>query len=295
MELPTFAGINIQRYAAVLRISESLSTCRDPQTLARIISDQLDDVLSFEHLDLLVLKEDSKEIEWHTWGKGPLPFPDLPVEERLTWHVHNTQEPLHIFDWNSDPRVPQRLRQILTTLGINIGSVLRVPLTTPHRRLGTLGIVGAPGVTFSSDDVAFLRDDVPAEFRSFPKIKVPKTVRHPGGFTVSGAPVGTFLRSALLLAGQKAFGNRYAASKFYERVETDLAMRIMRSHFHGGTPKGAFCCKQCTLAVLPVLEANAIRYFDGRKLAKDLRHMIHAREWRFSTPANEKMQQWALN
>ena len=156
-ELATLEGINLQRYAAVLRISEGLSACRDSQLLAKIIADQLDDVLSFEHLDLMVLKEDSKEIEWHAWGKGALPFPDLPVEERMTWHVHNTQQPLHIADWNSDARVPQRLRQVLTTLGINIGSVLRVPLTTPHRRLGTLGIVSAPGVTYTGDDVAFLR------------------------------------------------------------------------------------------------------------------------------------------
>ena len=83
---------------------------------------------------------------------------------------------------------------------------------------------------------------------------------------------GTFLRSALLIAGQKAFGRRYGAQDFYERVEADLAMRVMRAHFHGGAPKGAYCCKPCTLAVLPVLEANAIRYFAGPALAKDAAH-----------------------
>lgn len=98
-----------------------------------------------------------------------------------------------------------------------------------------------------------------------------------------------------MLAGQKALGDRYGGDPFYERVETDLAMRIMRSHFHGGAPKGAFCCKQCTLAILPVLEAGAIRYFDGPPLAKDVRQMIQAREWRFSSAPNAKMAQWALS
>ena len=36
----------------------------------------------------------------------------------------------------------------------------------------------------------------------------------------------------------------------------------MRSHFHHGYPKGVHCCVQCTLAVIPVLDAGAIRYFD---------------------------------
>ena len=36
-----------------------------------------------------------------------------------------------------------------------------------------------------------------------------------------------------------------------------------------------------------------IRWFDSRPLAKDLRRMIQRRQWRFATPANEKMLQWA--
>jgi hypothetical protein len=143
-------------------------------------------------------------------------------------------------------------------------------------------------------DIAFLKTDVPAALPAFPKVKLPKAVRHPGGFSVSGAPVGTFVRSALLIAGQKAFGPRYGGLEFYERVESDFAMRIMRAHFHGDAPKGAYCCKQCTLAVLPVLEAGGIRYFDCRRLARDVRRMINAGEWRFGTPANANMLKWSL-
>jgi hypothetical protein len=146
----------------------------------------------------------------------------------------------------------------------------------------------------SADEVAFVRDGIPADLARFPRMDLPKSVRHPAGFTVSGAPVGTFVRGALLLAGRKALGDRYGGADFYERVETDLAMRIMRSHFHGGDPRGAYCCKQCTLAVLPVLEADAIRYFDGRALAKDVRRMIEAGEWRFATPPNAAMLRWSL-
>ena len=151
------------------------------------------------------------------------------------------------------------------------------------------------GQRFSPGDAAFLREDIPAEWRAYPKVRFPRTIRHPAGFNVAGAPVGTFLRSALLLAGQKAFGKRYGAQDFYERVESDLALRIMRANFHDGAPKGAYCCKPCTLAVLPVLEADAIRYFAGRALAKDVRRLIAARAWRFATPANARMLAWSLH
>src|SRR6185369_14307077 len=80
----------------------------------------------------------------------------------------------------------------------------------------------------SRDDVRFVRDEIPEQLESFPKIKLPARVRHPEGFPIAGASVGTFMCSALLVAGQKALGRRFGGNDFYERVEHDLAFRIMR-------------------------------------------------------------------
>jgi hypothetical protein len=146
----------------------------------------------------------------------------------------------------------------------------------------------------SEADVAYACDVLPVELASFPRLNLPKVIRHPAGFSIAGAPVGTFLRSALLLAGRKALGKRYGGSPFYERVERDLAFGIMRSHFHHGYPKGTHCRVQCTLAVYPVLEAGAIRYFDCAELARDLRRLMGEGGWRFSKPANPKLARWAL-
>ena len=88
----------VQRYDAVLRISEALSACTRPGDLAKILAEQLEQVILFEHLDVVVLKENSNEIEYYGRGKGALPIPDLPVEKLLSWHVYNSQEPLHITD-----------------------------------------------------------------------------------------------------------------------------------------------------------------------------------------------------
>jgi len=143
-------------------------------------------------------------------------------------------------------------------------------------------------------DVAFVRSTVPRELESFPRLSLPKKIRHPAGFSIAGAPVGTFVRSALLLSGQKALGKRYGGSLFYERVEQDLAFKIMRSHFHNGYPKGTFCCLQCTMAVYPVLEAGAIRYFDCAELLANVRKVIRDRKWRFDRPLNPALARWAL-
>ena len=153
----TLAEINKQRYDAVLRISEALSACTRPEELAKILAEQLGQVLPFEHLGVIVLKENSNEIEFHGWGKAAWPVQDLPVEKLLTWHVYNSQEPLHITDWSTDERVPEQLKDAARTIGTSVGSVLLVPLTTPHRRLGTLGIASPADTRFTDDDIAFLR------------------------------------------------------------------------------------------------------------------------------------------
>jgi hypothetical protein len=117
------------RYAAVLRISEVLSECREPQQLATVLSGELGHFLPFDHLHIAVFKEGSNEIEWHAWGKGPLPESELPIEELPGWRVFNSQEPLHIADWNQTDSFP-RLKQLLAAKGAdnqNLGSAIRVP------------------------------------------------------------------------------------------------------------------------------------------------------------------------
>ena len=145
-----------------------------------------------------------------------------------------------------------------------------------------------------AEDVSFVRDVVPRQLDRFPRMDLPASIRHPAGFAVSGASVGTFARAALLVAGQKALGKRFGGSEFYERVERDLAFGIMRSHFHNGYPKGVYCCVSCTLAVIPVLDAGAIRYFDCRELSRSVRRLVRQQQWRFARPVDQRIVRWSL-
>jgi formate hydrogenlyase transcriptional activator len=154
---PEFAlGSDTQRYEALFRISEALSACREPEELPHVLAAQLREVISFDFLDVLVFKENSNEIEWHVVPEFQIDCPDLPVEETPGWHVYNTQEAIHIPDWNADTSFP-RLKQLLEESELKVGSMVRVPLTTAHRRLGTLGICSQERSAYRTEDLCFLQ------------------------------------------------------------------------------------------------------------------------------------------
>src|SRR5580692_3844974 len=148
-----------QRYEALLRISEALSACQEPEDLTRILSEELREFLDFFQFYIVVYKENSAEIEWAVVGSEKSlisAYAEVPVQERPSWRAYATQEPFHIADWNADERVPARLKQGIARQGLQIGPLVFVPLTTPHRRLGALGMSGHPGTGYSSEDIAFL-------------------------------------------------------------------------------------------------------------------------------------------
>jgi formate hydrogenlyase transcriptional activator len=148
-----------QRYEALLRISQALSACKEPEDLTSILSDHLRDFLEFFQFYILVYKENSTEVEWAVVGSEKSlisAYADVPVQERPSWRAYATQEPFHIADWDADERVPVRLKQGIAAQGLQIGPLVFVPLTTPHRRLGALGMSGPPGTVYSVEDISFL-------------------------------------------------------------------------------------------------------------------------------------------
>src|SRR5580700_12276058 len=148
------------RYDAVLRISEVLSACRETEDLTRILSEQLREYLDFFQFYIIVYKENSTEVEWAVVGSEKSlisAYAEVPVQERPSWSAYATQEPFHIADWDADERVPARFKQGIAAQGLQIGPLAFVPLTTPHRRLGALGMSGHPGTVYSNEDIGLLR------------------------------------------------------------------------------------------------------------------------------------------
>src|SRR5580658_11194127 len=133
------------RYDAVLRISEALSACRETEDLTRILSEQLRQFLDFLQFYIIVYKENSTEVEWAVVGREKSlvsAYADVPVQQRPSWQAYTRQEPVYIRHWNTDERVPSRLKQGIAAQGLEVGPLVFVPLTTPQRRLGALGMSG---------------------------------------------------------------------------------------------------------------------------------------------------------
>ena len=148
-----------RRYEAILRMSEALSVCREPEDLTKILSEQMGAFLDFFQFYIVVYKENATEVEWVVLGAEKSlisAYADVPVEEQPSWKAYATQEPFHIVDWHADESVPARLKQGIAAQGLRVGPLVFVPLTTPHRRLGALGMSGAPGTTYTDEDIGFL-------------------------------------------------------------------------------------------------------------------------------------------
>ncbi len=143
------------RYKAVLRISEVIAACREPKELATTLAGEIGKLLNFDHLFFVVVKEDSQEIEYLVWGKGALPFPDLPIEEfQPLWDAMRSGNPLHTANWDTEERYP-RFKPWAKKMGL--GSGVRIPLTTPDRRLGIFGLIRDIVNPFSDEEICFLR------------------------------------------------------------------------------------------------------------------------------------------
>ena len=143
-----------RRYEAVVSISEAIAACREPEELATTLAYEIGKLLQFDHLCITVLKDNATEVEYNLWGKNPIPFPDLPMEELPMWHDMGSGEPQHTADWDTEERY-QRFKPWAKKMGL--GSSVRVPLTTPHRRLGVFGIIRDTVNPFSDEEISFLR------------------------------------------------------------------------------------------------------------------------------------------
>src|SRR4029077_6371725 len=76
------------------------------------------------------------------------------IEEWPTWEVISSRAPLHTPDWDAEERFP-RFKEWARKMGL--GSGVRVPLTTPHRRLGVFAINRDTVNPFSEEEISFLR------------------------------------------------------------------------------------------------------------------------------------------
>ena len=111
-------GTLAKRYEALSRPSYTLVS-QTPEDMPCNLSALMRPLLDFDFLDLIVFKEGSSEVLWHSIGAGQIPTPDVPMQETTYWWVYQQKQPLFISDWKSDERFAAR-REALKSLGLNI-------------------------------------------------------------------------------------------------------------------------------------------------------------------------------
>lgn len=146
-----------RRYEALFRVARAIAAHQDPKDLFRALAGELHQVVDFDFMGLFLYDEASNRFENPVLelvqGSGLVIPPDFPPEETLTWWVYHNQKPVVIRSREEETRFG-RLMEIYKKYGVQAACVL--PLTTAHRRLGSLGFAEARPRDYPQDEVRFL-------------------------------------------------------------------------------------------------------------------------------------------
>jgi PAS domain S-box-containing protein len=147
----------LARYEALFRVSRAICVYREPKELFRVLANELRQVVNFNFIAIFLYDEASNKLHNPLLEsiKGPrftIPA-DFPVEETITWWVYQHQEPIVIRKRETETRFP-RMMEVYKQYGLQSGCTL--PLTTAHRRLGSLGFGRDETDGYSEEEVRYL-------------------------------------------------------------------------------------------------------------------------------------------
>jgi formate hydrogenlyase transcriptional activator len=143
------------RYESLIRLAGAIRAHRDPEKLFKILVRELGQVVQFDAI--AQFDESANKVYWHLGQFCNHPSSesegDLAKEETLAWWVHLHQQPLVIASVDDEARFPRMMAK-LREFGIQ--SICALPLTTVHRRLGSLLIASGSANAYAEDEVRFL-------------------------------------------------------------------------------------------------------------------------------------------
>ncbi len=144
-----------ERYQSLIRIANSIRAQQDPEELFSILVRELSQVIQID--GIAQFDESSNKINWHLGTGCRKPDHDTADsgrEETLASWVYRHQETIVLGNLDFETRFPASV-PVLREAGIN--SVCAFPLTTAHRRLGSLVIASVRRNAYSEDEVRFCR------------------------------------------------------------------------------------------------------------------------------------------
>jgi formate hydrogenlyase transcriptional activator len=146
-----------ERYNALIRVSQAIGAHRDPKDLFAALATELHQVIQFDGIVVAQYDEAANEIVWHACQtcpqEGTVSPPGAPAEETITKWVYDRQKPLVIPSLSQETRFPV-MTAFLREKGFE--SICAFPLTTVHRRIGSIGVASRNADAYSHDEVRFL-------------------------------------------------------------------------------------------------------------------------------------------
>ncbi|MCU1310440.1 MAG: hypothetical protein JWO20_1565 [Candidatus Angelobacter sp.] len=148
---------SIYRYEALLRASSAIATCRDGERVVQRFADELRKFIRFDYIVITVIEESTGEVRWRLFNAYEadenMDSPVFQPHETPSGWVYENQQPMVIPDWNTESRY-DRLGEFLRSC--NIRSSCTLPLSTVHRRVGTLAVGVSTPNSYSEEEVQFL-------------------------------------------------------------------------------------------------------------------------------------------
>jgi formate hydrogenlyase transcriptional activator len=142
------------RYDSLSRLAEAIRTQHDPDQLFQVLVRELGNIMRFDAI--AQYDEALNKVNWHlgqTCRPYSKPSRDIEKEQTIAWWVQQHQEILVIDSVDEEERFPQMIAA-LRECGIR--SLCAVPMSTVHRRLGSLMFASSCPYAYSDEEVQFL-------------------------------------------------------------------------------------------------------------------------------------------
>jgi formate hydrogenlyase transcriptional activator len=152
-----WVGTFASRYEAFLRVSRAINSYREPAALFRALAQELQHVVKFDFLGLVLYDEARNEILMPVLevvnGSGVVVPPELRPEETIAWWVYKNQKPVVISCTGKESRFAAMM-EVYKRYGVQSAVVL--PLSTARRRLGGLALGSEQPSAYADDEVRYL-------------------------------------------------------------------------------------------------------------------------------------------
>src|SRR3984957_8789263 len=153
LEVPSQQSVGA-RYEALIRLAASIRDQHEAKALFRALVNELRPVIPFDAI--AQFDESSRKVNWHLCDSCPQQAPrpsEIQLEGTLPWWVAENQQAAVIADVWQDTRFSFTVEQLRRN---GLQSACALPLSTAHRRLGSLVIASQKLDAYSEDEVEFL-------------------------------------------------------------------------------------------------------------------------------------------